>query len=254
MPIPSKSLRPELKVKRRQRRFALLAGLWRLACAVFLLYAIRELWLSDQWQWEPGAVEINGANFTDTDRLKRQLSFDKGAPLYRIKTTLEDSQLEAFPSIKKISIRRYLFPARIELTVVEREPFLRLKKKGYYIDREGIVFKGPGNLLKSNQWPQTTLDYDGQKMSSQAFEDLKLWLQLWNLDHTLEIALLDNSWWISSNHKRFKLGGVGDNFSKRIPVFNVLKLRNYPNLDFIDVTTPDSPSMRVKQAISSPKP
>lgn len=123
---------------RRKRRPKLFAGLFQ---AFVLGGAAVALWAMPQWVWH-GDLKIIGAKRLMAAPLAETLADRKGQPLYRIDPEQIRQEVLKNPAIADAKVRRWLFPARLEVTLREREPLARLKD-GRVVDFDGVVFRLP---------------------------------------------------------------------------------------------------------------
>lgn len=99
------------------------------------------LWAMPQWTWH-GDLKVIGAKRLMAATLADKLADRKGQPLYRIDPQEIRAQVLSNPAVSDAKVRRWLFPARLEVSIREREPLARLKD-GQVVDFEGVVFKLP---------------------------------------------------------------------------------------------------------------
>lgn len=97
------------------------------------------LWAMPQWTWH-GDLKVIGAKRLLAAPLAEKLADRKGMPLYRIDPRDIREEVLKNPAVADAKVRRWLFPARLEVTLREREPLARLKD-GQMVDYEGVVFK-----------------------------------------------------------------------------------------------------------------
>ncbi len=83
-------------------------------------------WRAPQWRWR-GTYEISGNQTVSRAAIERLLPHPIGRPLFLIDPrSIRRSLGAAFPSISRVEVRRWLFPNRISITVVERKPAARV--------------------------------------------------------------------------------------------------------------------------------
>lgn len=99
------------------------------------------LWAMPQWTWH-GDLKVIGAKRLMAAPLAETLADRKGMPLYRIDPRDIREEVLKNPAIADAKVRRWLFPARLEVTLREREPLARLTD-GRVVDFDGVIFKLP---------------------------------------------------------------------------------------------------------------
>ena len=115
------------KQKKRQVFYHRIRQLIKLGCAAFWLVVIWQLsglnfWLLDQ----PRLVLLN-QQLISQEHIQPLVNKLAGKPVFGIQPADIANQLkEKFPLIDQIYVRRYLFPARVELFVLEKQPWAEL--------------------------------------------------------------------------------------------------------------------------------
>lgn len=104
---------------------------------------------------DTGALEIINNNIVSTQKILSALKTEKvpEVPIYMAKTDSIKEKLLQFPPVDEVYIRRYAFPARLQIIVREREPFITISpdikvkpvafftKDGKLIGREYLPLK-----------------------------------------------------------------------------------------------------------------
>lgn len=122
---------------------------------------------------DSGALEILNNNIVSTQKILAALKTEKvpDVPIYMAKTKNLKDKLMQFPPIDEVYIRRYAFPARLQIIVREREPFITVSpdakvapvafftKDGKLIGREYLPFKKDYKTLKVLSYGNKGDDY-----------------------------------------------------------------------------------------------
>ena len=121
----------------------------RLAMAALLAYGIYWLWGSDVWHWQ-GQVRISGNRLVSKQQILERLQVPQATPLHQLDPRWIASQVADIPSVSRVAVRRWLFPARLEMNVLERQALVGLLGPGpnRWMDQEGVVFQASPKLMK----------------------------------------------------------------------------------------------------------
>ena len=85
-------------------------------------------------------IIIDTGRTVTPDLVKMFLGIEEGVNLFSINVDEKrDELLQKAPSIKDISIKRYM-PDRLVISIIEREPVARVGMDGQVVDDEGVVF------------------------------------------------------------------------------------------------------------------
>lgn len=85
-------------------------------------------------------IIIDTGRTVTPDLVKMFLGIEEGVNLFSINVNEKrDELLQKAPSIKDISIKRYM-PDRLVISIIEREPVARVGMDGQVVDDEGVVF------------------------------------------------------------------------------------------------------------------
>ena len=143
-----RTLRKGLAARRRHRLRRRLQETWTLLASIVLAYAIYWLWSSPAWAWH-GSLDVMGNRIVPREEILARLSLPPGMPLFRIDPAVIRRELTTEPAIAHVVVRRWLFPARLEVMVLERQPLAAIAGFGdRWLDGEGTVFIAPKALVK----------------------------------------------------------------------------------------------------------
>lgn len=161
-----------------------------------LVYAVK----MPQWYFDKNifthpdsaTLEILNNNIVSTSKILAALKSEKvpDVPIYMAKTKNLEDKLMQFAPIEEVYIRRYAFPARLQIIVREREPFISISpdvniapiafftRDGKLIGREYLPLKKDYKTLK-------VLSY-GNKGDDYSKWDVKKLLKIENLAKYIE--------------------------------------------------------------------
>ena len=130
-----------------------LYGLARLAVAAAMVWTTWWLWTGPFWRWD-GQMTVTGNRLVSKQEIFSKLYVPQNTPLYMLNPQGIAAQLGAIPSVAQVAVRRWLFPARLEVMILERQALVRVEgPKGEpvsrWIDQEGVVFAAPGAHIKA---------------------------------------------------------------------------------------------------------
>lgn len=136
-----------------------------LCLVVNVLIILSLVYLTDMPQWyldknvfsisDSGSLEIINNNIVSTQKILSALKSEKvpDVPIYMAKTDNIKEKLLQFPPVDEVYIRRYAFPARLQIIVRERQPYISISpdikvkpvafftKDGKLIGREYLPLK-----------------------------------------------------------------------------------------------------------------
>lgn len=238
--------------RRRKRRLARQLRDWtRLAMAGCVAYGIYWLWASPVWRWQ-GQLHIVGNRLVSHSEILDRLHLRTDAPLYRLDPQRIAAQVTGIPAISQVAVHRWLFPARLELQVLERQALVAIvtPQQNLWFDQEGVVFEAP----KASMQPRFPIqvwtnlvpgDRLPPEMQDPLFELLSTWpkgqsgrVDLRNLN---DVYALIGGW-------NVRLGKLEDIPLKLGMLEHVQPLAgSYKDkLEYIDLRYPMSPALKLK--------
>ena len=148
---------------------------------IFLIFGLCYITRVPQWYLDKntfstsdsGALEILNNNIVPTQKILSALKTEKvpNVPIYMADTKHLKEKLIQFPPIEDVYIRRYAFPARLQIIIREREPFITISpdakippvafftRDGKLIGREYLPFKKDYKTLKVLSYGNKGDDY-----------------------------------------------------------------------------------------------
>ena len=228
-----------------------LRDLAALVMAGFLAYGTYWLWGSPVWHWQ-GQMSVSGNRLVSKQEILDRLSVPQDTALYRINPQWVADQLTGIPTLSKVAVRRWLFPPRLELTVLERQPLVAIATEGksLWMDQEGVVFPASAKLVKPRfpikvATPLKAGERLSPEVQSHLFEILSTWPKgaggRIDLTRANDVYAMVDDW-------PLRLGSVAD-VPTKIGMFAHLKplAQKYKDrLQYIDLRFPTSPTFKLK--------
>ncbi|MEB3329416.1 MAG: FtsQ-type POTRA domain-containing protein [Candidatus Sericytochromatia bacterium] len=164
--------------QRRKRR------LLRVASHLALLGLIGFLWLGPFWRWE-GLLTVTGNRLVSAQEVFSRLYIPQRTPLYMLNPQQVSAQLASIPAVARVSTRRWLFPPRLEVMILERQALVKVEgapgeRVSRWIDQEGVVFSAPSARMEAQFPVRVWCDLQpGQRLpktlQAEFFEFLAAW-------------------------------------------------------------------------------
>ncbi len=224
---------------RRNRAPRLFAGIVQ---AFLLGGAGVALWAMPQWTWQ-GDLRVAGAKRLLAAPLALALAEEKGKPLYRIDPEGVRREVLKNPAIADAKVRRWLFPARLEVTLSEREPLARLND-GQVVDYEGVVFRTPEGARDMKLGLQAPLE-EG-RLTGAALQALRE-LSLYGEGLSGEVDLRRPGDWTGTLNGVAVRFGEGRAIADKLHVFkHLLPLARSGTraVEYIDLRSPEAPVVK----------
>lgn len=165
-----KKARKSRKVRHGRRKQSSLRKSLRFFVTIFLFFALIYIAKMPQWYLSSKAFTTVGNNsivITNNKIVKphRILAFLKlhkvpGKPIYMMKTSSLEKDIKKLPPVKDVYIRRYAFPARLQIVIKERTPIITIAPNekaipvaayaddGTYIGKEYLPFNSSIKTVK----------------------------------------------------------------------------------------------------------
>jgi hypothetical protein len=105
--------------------FRRLNGYARFLFACAMAYGLFRFWISPIWDWN-GQMAITGNRLVTRVEVTERLKIPRKTALYRLNPQYIAAQLSEVPAIGRVAVRRWLFPARLELTIIERQALVEI--------------------------------------------------------------------------------------------------------------------------------
>lgn len=238
--MKSSSLQAHKASLNQKRRQHLRRKAFRFFATIGLFAALIGIWVVPIWQYS-GEITIKGNRWVSTDTIRAAIN-PPPAPMYRMDPSLLKEQVQTIPQIERVDIRRWLFPARLEVRVKERTPVARVASQSIFLDEEGVLFSAPIQPI-----PLTVLlpaSYQGE--TPEAF---RAFFKEWP---TKASGLLDLR---QKDDIKVSLGGLTARFgaAEEIPAkfraffrLRPLAKRYGDALEYLDLRFPDSPTLKCK--------
>ena len=214
------------------------------------------IWMMPQWIWD-GEIRITGLRRVHQAAIAARLLPHRGKPLHALDVARMRADLRELDAVEDAEIRRWLFPARLEVKVTERDPRSRATGAlaGWFLDGEGRVFRMDPSWIASPLPLGVNLATESWKTrEQQAYREI---LERWPADRTGELdATATESWKVRLEGVTVNLGTPRDIPAKWVAYRTVWDLARQggKRLEYIDVQLPDAPSVRPVRATPRPSP
>jgi cell division septal protein FtsQ len=146
--LQRRTVRQGLVKKRKRRLMRRLRDLASVVMAGFLAYGTYWLWGSPVWHWQ-GQMSVAGNRLVSKQEILARLDVPQNTALYRLNPQWVSDQVKGIPAVSRVAVRRWLFPPRLEVTVLERQPLVAVLGPGQslWMDQEGVVFPANPKLV-----------------------------------------------------------------------------------------------------------
>ncbi len=149
-----KAYKKQGELRRRRIQLSRLRTFLRIFLIIFLIYAGYRLYNCKMWYLsantfnsvENNSLKIVGNNITPSYKILNELRHTelKHVPIFLMNTKELEKNVETLVPIKKVYIRRFWWPARLEIMVDERLPILTIAPSE---DVQPIAFFAQGGVL-----------------------------------------------------------------------------------------------------------
>lgn len=149
-----KAYKKQGELRRRRIQLSRLRAFLRVFLIIFLIYAGYRLYNCKMWYLsantfdsvENSSLKIEGNNITPSYKILNELRHTelKHVPIFLMNTKELEKNVETLVPIKKVYIRRFWWPARLEIMVDERLPILTIAPSE---DVQPIAFFAQGGVL-----------------------------------------------------------------------------------------------------------
>lgn len=255
---------------RRQRRVRNLQALWRSFAVVGLTAGA--CWLMGQPVWllrSPEQIQVEGNTFLSDQAIQRLLPVEYPQSLLAIKPQHLVARLQSQAPIEAAVVTRHLFPPHLSVWVEERQPVaVTLPSR----DRPGAAAQKPGLLDSTGRWmPQDSFTSFAPEFSLPALtvrgfrpRYQSQWSSLYSVLQQSPIPISEVDWRDPSNLiLQTALGTVylgtydAQRIQKQLSTLSrlqtLIESDAAPAVDYIDLTDPDRPAIKVHDSPSAPK-
>lgn len=229
--------------RRRARAFRRLAFLWLAAFTCWF-------WTAGFWRYE-GETRVTGNRMVSAEAVAALARAPIGEPLWRIDPGAIESRLRTLPAVRDAVVRRWLFPARLEVQIAERRPLMRVfGTRDHWIDEAGALFRADPrtHALPTPVQIETSLA-PGRALPASVMAGVRLLLEAWPEDpkgrldarNPADLRALWAGWPV-----RF---GSAEDLQAKVALLNrVLPLAKpyRDRLEYIDLRFVESPALRLE--------
>ncbi|HEY9724523.1 MAG TPA: FtsQ-type POTRA domain-containing protein [Oscillatoriaceae cyanobacterium] len=223
----------------------------RLAMAGCLAYGAYWLWASPVWRWN-GQLHIVGNRLVSHAQILDRLHLQQGTPLFKLDPQKIAAQVTGIPAISQVAVHRWLFPARLELQVLERQALVAIvtPHDDLWFDQEGVVFEAPKASMQARFPIQVWTGLKpGDRLPADMQDPLFSLLSTWPHGQGGRIDLRNlNDVYAAIGGWNVRLGKLEDIPLKLGMLAHVQPLaQSYKDrLEYIDLRYPMSPALKLK--------
>lgn len=209
------------------------------------------LWMMPQWLWG-GEVHITGGHRLSRAFIEQAAGLPSGHALYRIDPEAIRARLRAVPAIEDVRVRRWLFPARLDLTVRERSAraVVANQPQPTYLDSFGESYSLPGGGA-AGEAPAIVAELATASLTMEERTALRALFAAWPRGGRGTLDLRDPaSWSASIDGIRVGLGAPSD-LPQKLTVFShlvPLARRAGKTIQYVDLRFPEAPTIRTSEA------
>lgn len=226
-------------------------GPWGFIQAFFLGGALVAVWMAPQWQWD-GVLTVGGTQRLSPELVRQIAQAGDKRPLYRVDPGQIRARLKAMEAVEDVRVRRWLFPARVEITVKERSPRVRLldSQPPAYLDANGVRFTLPEHVAPAR--PPITAELGTRSLSVPEARALALLLEQGPERGSLDLRD-PSAWKVTLGAVMVMLGPPIDIEQKLRVARHTVELaqREGKALEYVDVRVPEVPTV-VRQRPPTP--
>lgn len=226
-------------------------GPWGFIQAFVLGGALVALWRMPQWLWT-GEARIEGAKRIDPQYARRVALGDRGLPLFRIDPRLIRARLMELEAVEDVKVRRWLFPARVEIVLQERVPVVRVEGKASptYLDSAGKAFTLPPGA-KPEKAIALGVHLASASLAPADRTALRRLLDTWPKGSVGVVDMRDPASWSARIDGIRVLLGTSEALDEKFRVFEhliPLARQGGKRLEYIDLRFPEAPTIRALEA------
>ncbi|MEC4893593.1 MAG: FtsQ-type POTRA domain-containing protein [Oscillatoria sp. PMC 1051.18] len=266
----------ELKQRRqklqRRRQIRSLQAMWRSLVVSGMAGGLCWSLALPYWAIEqPQQVDIEGNEFLDKTTIRLLLPLSYPESLLKLQPQLLSQQLESTAPIAKARVIRQLLPPSVTIQVQERRPVAIAFPSTKSVQEAGTSEAEVGFLDEQGVWMPITsytgFDPDTKlptlKVIGEAEQYRHYWSEIYQIISRSPVQVFEIDWQNPANLVlktelgKVYLGSYSANFGEQIKVLGKmgsLPDRVHPSqIDYLDLTNPESPSIQLKTKPSKPK-
>lgn len=223
-------------------------GPWGFIQAFVLGGALVALWLMPQWRWD-GELRVSGTRRLTHDQVAKAAKGSEGRPLFLVDPATIRDRLRGLEGVEDVKVRRWLLPARVEVTVKERSPVLRVAGAASYLDATGVAFR----LQKQADKQAIPIEALVASRSLYATEQaaLKALVANWPAGARGTVDLRDPASWSATIDGVQVLFGAPDEMREKLRLYShllPLARKSGKAIRYMDLRFPEAPTVRTFEA------
>lgn len=223
-------------------------GPWGFIQAFVLGGALVALWLMPQWGWD-GELRVTGTQRLTHEAVAKAVKGSEGRPLFLVDPGAMRERLRGLDGVEDVKVRRWLLPARVEITVKERSPVLRVAGSSSYLDASGVAFRLPHQTAPANIPIEALVA--SRSLSTSELVGLKVLVANWPPGTRGSVDLRDPTAWSCTIDGVRVLLGTPDELSEKLRLYShllPLARKSGKAIRYLDVRFPEAPTVRTSEA------
>lgn len=223
-------------------------GPWGFIQAFVFGGALVALWLMPQWNWD-GTLHVSGTHRLTHEQVAKAVKGSEGRPLFMVDPATIRERVRSLEGVEDVKVRRWLLPARVEVTVKERAPMLRVAGAAAYLDATGVAFR-----LPSATQPQATpiqALVASRSLAANEQAALKVAVAHWPRGAKGTLDLRDPaSWSATIDGVQVRLGSP-DQMEEKLRLYShllPLARKSGKTIRYMDLRFPEAPTVRTSEA------
>lgn len=223
-------------------------GPWGFIQAFVLGGALVALWLMPQWGWD-GELRVTGTQRLTHEQVAKAVKGSEGRPLFLVDPATMRERLRGLDGVEDVKVRRWLLPARVEITVKERSPVLRVAGSSSYLDASGVAFRLP------TQTDPAAIPIEAlvasRSLSAEEQVGLKVLVANWPAGTRGSVDLRDPTAWSCTINGVRVLLGTPDELAEKLRLYShllPLARKSGKAIRYLDVRFPEAPTVRTSEA------
>lgn len=223
-------------------------GPWGFIQAFVLGGALVALWLMPQWTWD-GELRVTGVHRLTHAQVERAVKGLEGKPLFLVDPAAIRDRIRGLDGVEDVKVRRWLLPARIEVTVKERSPVLRVAGGSAYLDATGVAFRLP-TAAEPAAIPIEAV-VSSRSLQPTELAALKVLLANWPQGAKGTLDLRDPAAWSATIDGVQVMFGAPDEMAAKLRLYShllPLARKSGKAIRYMDLRFPEAPTVRTSEA------
>lgn len=261
-PLSPAYLQKRRRHLRHQRRIKLTQFFWRFSLVSGIFAGV--VWVSQHSDWtirSPEQVQISGNRLLSLDSLRSSLPISYPKSLLQIQPQAITKKLNSNPAIAKASVNRTLWPPKLQIQIQERQPVALVPLAQKVANRRQVtpgLLDSQGNWIPLSSYKNATPAFKTPQLEVTGYETRyrPYWSQVYRKLSASPVKIRQLNWQdpinliLQTEIGTVHLGPYTDRLTDQLKTLD--RMRKLPSqidrdrLNYIDLTDPRSPSIRLK--------